>query len=605
MVPDRPFLPPSVPRLPARAARYVEDGTRDSVPDTITANFSMSVSSVGPVTTQDTSATDSFLLDSLPLQFSLPSSVASPIRVSNLEFLLSGYPPEIVEFLIQGFSHGFRLGFGNSPLSHTGRNNSSATLVSDKVSASILKELERSHTAGPFSNPPLPNLHCSPLGSALKNDGSSRIILDLSQPDGSSVNDGIPIDSCHVKYSSFDDAVDLVRLVGRGCFMGKIDIRHAFRLCPVHPDDWHLLGYYWRSRWYVDLRLPFGLRSSPFIFTTFSDALQWILVVKYHVTALVHYLDDFFVVGRTKEECQYRMDLIVQVFEFLGVPIATDKFEGPSQKIVFLGIEIDSIDLTIRLPDDKKNRLSSTIESWLVRKKCTKRDLLSLIGSLSFACKVIKPGRIFLRRLIDLSTTVSKPHYHVSIPKSVRDDLNMWFTFLKSWNGKSFMLSPIVTSRSLSLSTDASFLGYGSFFQGHWFSLPWPSSTAQHKGQPIHIAIRELFAIYAALTCWRRFFSNQQILIFTDNESIVSVWASGTSKDPRIMCIVRALFFLSVDINASFTFQHVAGKDNTFSDLLSRLQVEKFRSICPASDQHPSAIPTSTMDLWDEILSIS
>uniref|UniRef100_A0A7M5X226 Reverse transcriptase domain-containing protein n=1 Tax=Clytia hemisphaerica TaxID=252671 RepID=A0A7M5X226_9CNID len=417
MVPGhRPFLPPSDPRLPAIVAKCAGNGTKGCVFDLpIAADFSMSASSVGPVTTQDSSASDSLLLDSFPSQSSLPTSVSSPVNISNLEFLLSGYSPDIVDFLIHGFSHGFRLGFGDSPLSHTGRNNSSAMIVGDKVSASIMKELERGHTAGPFATSPLPNLHCSPLGSAPKNDGSSRIILDLSQPNGCSVNDGIPIESCHVKYSSFDDAVDLVHLLGRGCFMGKIDIKHAFRLCPVHPDDWYLLGYYWRSRWYVDLRLPFGLRSSPFIFTTFSDALQWILVVKYNITALVHYLDDFFVVGRTKEECQSRMDLMVQVFDFLGVPIAKDKFEGPLQRIVFLGIEIDSVDFTIRLPADKKLSLLNTVESWLVRKKCTKLDLLSLIGSLSFACKVIKPGRIFLRRLINLSTSVAKLHHHISL----------------------------------------------------------------------------------------------------------------------------------------------------------------------------------------------
>ena len=167
-----------------------------------------------------------------------------------------------------------------------------------------------------------------------------------------------------------------------------------------------------------------------------------------------------------------------------------------------MGIEIDSVDFSIRLPADKMLHLSSTVECWLVQKKCTKHELLSLIGSLSFACKVIKPGRFFLRRLIDLSTSVARRHHHISLPKSVREDLSMWSTFLRSWNGKSLMLSPLVSSQSLALSTNASFLGFGSLFQGHWFSLPWPSPPAQHNGQPIHIAILELFAIYAALSCW-------------------------------------------------------------------------------------------------------
>lgn len=66
-------------------------------------------------------------------------------------------------------------------------------------------------------------------------------------------------------YSSFDEAVNLIKSLGQGCYMAKLDIKHAFRLCPVHPDDWHLLGYQWENRFYFDVVLPFGGRSSPFI----------------------------------------------------------------------------------------------------------------------------------------------------------------------------------------------------------------------------------------------------------------------------------------------------------------------------------------------------
>ena len=50
----------------------------------------------------------------------------------------------------------------------------------------------------------------------------------------------------------------------------------ALRVIPIHPDDWHLMGIYWQSQYYVDLYLPFGLRSAPFLFNQFSDALEWI-----------------------------------------------------------------------------------------------------------------------------------------------------------------------------------------------------------------------------------------------------------------------------------------------------------------------------------------
>ena len=51
--------------------------------------------------------------------------------------------------------------------------------------------------------------------------------------------------------------------------MGKVDIKHAFRICPVQPDQWPLLCFQWLGEYYTDTRLPFGSRSSPFIFNTF------------------------------------------------------------------------------------------------------------------------------------------------------------------------------------------------------------------------------------------------------------------------------------------------------------------------------------------------
>ena len=59
------------------------------------------------------------------------------------------------------------------------------------------------------------------------------------------LDNGVPPEVFTVRYTSFDSAVDLVRDMGRGCFMAKIDIKHAFRLCPVHLNDWPLLGYKW------------------------------------------------------------------------------------------------------------------------------------------------------------------------------------------------------------------------------------------------------------------------------------------------------------------------------------------------------------------------
>ena len=131
------------------------------------------------------------------------------------------------------------------------------------TTAAVALEVSRGHTAGPFVRPPFRLFHCSPLGAAVKPDGSVRLVLDLSSPRGASANSGISREECAVRYTSVDAAVAIVRRLGRNAFMAKADIRHAFRLCPVRPADWPLLCYTWEERVYVDLRLPFGPALPP------------------------------------------------------------------------------------------------------------------------------------------------------------------------------------------------------------------------------------------------------------------------------------------------------------------------------------------------------
>jgi len=78
-------------------------------------------------------------------------------------------------------------------------------------------------------------------------------------------------------YASVDHLAGLVMSAGRGSFLVKADIKEAYRIVPVHPEDQHFLGVYWEGSLYVDKVLPFGLRSAPKIFSALANALQWTL----------------------------------------------------------------------------------------------------------------------------------------------------------------------------------------------------------------------------------------------------------------------------------------------------------------------------------------
>ena len=107
--------------------------------------------------------------------------------------------------------------------------------------------------------PPVENLWVSLLGvMPKKNSSEYRLIHHLSYPEGESVNDAIPQELCSVCYTSFDEAVHRVHRCRIGAELVKCDIKSAFCILPVHPQDFDLLGFYFQCSYYIDRALPMG-----------------------------------------------------------------------------------------------------------------------------------------------------------------------------------------------------------------------------------------------------------------------------------------------------------------------------------------------------------
>ena len=131
------------------------------------------------------------------------------------------------------------------------------------------------------------------------------------------------------------------------------------------------------------------------------------------------------------------------------------RVEGPSTVLTFLGILLDTIKLEPRLPEEKLTRLNQ-IREWSQRKSCTKQQLLSLIGHLQHACKVVRPGRTFLRRMIELSSVAKELHHHIRLTASYQSDLQWWATFLSRWNGVGMMAANVQSWPGAVVTSDAS-----------------------------------------------------------------------------------------------------------------------------------------------------
>ena len=212
------------------------------------------------------------------------------------------------------------------------------------------------------------------------------------------------------------------------------------------------------------------------------------------ISHFLRYLDNFFFCPPCQaQDCGQSLAVAVKLCKDLGFPVAPDKVVGPSTTLTFLGIELDSVSMVSRLPKSKLEHLKALLGRWLGRNSAQKRQLQSIIGQLSNAAIVVRPGRTFLRSLIEMAKIPKKQEHLVRLNGECKADLYWWRTFLEGWNGVAhFPGRPVddtVTSNAFGSWVCGAFLEGGTA----WFQFQWPLGW-----EGVNIATKELFPIVVA-----------------------------------------------------------------------------------------------------------
>ena len=515
------------------------------------------------------------------------TAVDTPVSPARLASLLEGYINK--DYIIRGITEGFMLHFQGQQQPLSSRNSYSVTQNSQIVKQKLQTELALGRIAGPFSKPPFPNFKSSPLALREKSTpGKYRLLHNLSYPyDSSSVNHNIPRTQSSVQYQNIQDAISLLQQHAPSAFMTKTDIADAFRIIPVHPSQYHLLGFSFEGSFYYEKMLSMGAATSCRIFEDFSDALVWILQTKYNISSVVKVLDDFLFIHQDRDTCQQYLQTFLELASYLGVPIAHHKTEGPSNLITFLGIQLDSINMEARLPPEKLSAYSQEIVHLSSAPTTTLRTLKSIIGKLTFTTSVIPSGRAFLRRLHNLTIGHTNPNATITLGPSSKLDLNMWATFLDQHNGRTF-ISPLsqVTSQEIALCADASKTGFGATYGKSWIQGYWPQSW-----QKLHISFLELYPIYITIAMFAHKLRHSSINFFSDNMGVVQIINKQSSKCNYIMQVLRPLVLILLHYNITLRSSHIPGIQNILCDAISRQQVTPSLLRQYGAHQLPTPIP--------------
>jgi hypothetical protein len=407
----------------------------------------------------------------------------------------------------------------------------------------------------------------SALGAIVK-EGSDkvRLIHDGSRPDIGSLN--------HYAVNtpfSYQTLKDATSRINKGCFCAKLDLASAYRSVPLHQLDHRMAGLSWHFNgqqhpvYIQDQCLPFGARLSAAIFNTLTQAVRRIMSQQGY-TNVVAYLDDFLLWADTEEECRRALNRLMSLVRELGFAINYNKVQTPTQRLTFLGVEIDTAKFTLSLPRDKLNQLQRELWGFVGKKSADKTQLQSLAGRLGWAAQVVHGGRTHTRRIIDKANTLYRQHHRTRITQAVLLDIYWWLDFLSIFNGT----SPIVEYRAYTpVTIDACKRAAGGYYQGQWYNLQWKDWD---ETQDLHINMKEVLALEPAAQLWGHTWKDRLVTVYSDNRAAVSMINKGTSKCHIALSSLRNVFWLSAIHNFRIKAVYYPGKYNTIADRASRLQ---------------------------------
>ena len=138
----------------------------------------------------------------------------------------------------------------------------------------------------------------------------------------------------------------------------------AFKLASIRYEDLVCLGIKFQDMYFVDLTLPFGSAISCAIFEEIACLIHFILENRTRVL-FVHYLDVYLWCHRLFVIRISAYNTVVSTAKEIGLPLAPEKMVKPTQIIEFLGLTINTITMTIGIPEDKSQQILKEIEELL------------------------------------------------------------------------------------------------------------------------------------------------------------------------------------------------------------------------------------------------
>lgn len=354
-------------------------------------------------------------------------------------------------------------------------------------------------------------------------------------------------------------------LITPGSFMASIDLKDAFFMIPVAKEHRIFLRFRFKNQLFQFTCLPFGLCTSPFIFTKIMKPVMYSLRSKGLISCI--YLDDILCIGSNYDICLNNVKQSIQVLASLGLAINYNKSNlVPSTRCKYLGFIIDSKQYSLELPEDKRLRLIKFIKKFRLQKSCKIRDFSQLVGYLVASCPAIAYGWVYCKQFEQekykgLLSCSNDYNQNMIISAELASDFLWWETNLSN------SYNPIRKFNfKIEIYSDASLSGWGASCgnqktQGLWNAL--------EKKQ--HINHLELLAATLALKCFASHLSSCEILLRIDNTTAISyINRGGGVKYPSLSNLAKQIWQWCEAKKIWIFASYIPSSDNIVADEQSR-----------------------------------
>ena len=522
-----------------------------------------------------------------------PNHIGARVQLPHVKLKIKRWRHHLVGYehvdLVQHLEFGFPLGLNSLPdLQSTTRNHGSAYQWYSHVDKFICTEIREGGMTGPFQLAPWWNTVVSPVMTAHKKPLSRRTVFDATFGERS-LNNATPSDfymgqPTHYTFPKIEDYKEMILKSGQGAYMWKRDLSRFFLQLPMDPTEYHRVGVIWRGLFFFFIGLAFGLRHSGLNGQRVTDAVSWILrgmgresgnEIPYQVC---NYVDDMGGVEGDKTRAEEAYNKLGLLLIDLGLDESQKKAEAPTTMITFLGVEFDSVAMTMSVPPSKLTEIKAEIRLWMRRTTINKKELQSLLGKLFWVAKCVKYARVFMGRLLSQLRTMTgiKDTKKVKLQEEARKDIMWWAQYLEHYNGINLIVNdnPIPLSFDQLLDSphdvcagDATPTGGGAWHGREY----WCGELPTHLKDPqIPIHVKEFWVVIVSAKLWGDSWTGKCIVIYCDNDSVCDTIQNKKPRDTTLLSLLREFLYVVVTKKFFPVLRKIGTHENKVADFISR-----------------------------------